>query len=317
MDTDRPSNVVQHSLDDDKPTQVLLQPSVKQFYEHATQYAIPNHHIHQNQHHHNQMYQPQHNHHPTIDDHCDNTSQSHFVPLPHVHLDLDTLSTSSFKALPSNHTKSISHLSQNHYLYPTHNPARTKPSPNGKTARNSLAQQSCAPNGKELKFNPFADENDRHANHFQLSKTCADYGNQTKFSSAPSNGRSVESSPFSRAFGFNRTNLMWTTANPNGGLKVEAQPSGGTTLAPHLHTSPNVSRFQIRTSAAANRSPNSADASRLQAFRPLLPVVDMTGSRSASGKGGSPYRSAANRAIEQMQFKCFDLSDEAGWLNFE
>lgn len=152
---------------------------------------------------------------------------------------------------------------------------------------------------KEPTFNPYADENDRSANHFQLSKTSAEY--PAKTNSNNHSTKFVESTPFARTFGFNRTNIIWNGA-PSG-LIFEAQPSG--TLATHLHTSPNVSRFQIRTNSLVNRSPNS-ESNKSQAFRPLLP--------DNAGKSKSPFRTSIS---QPMTFKCFDLSDEAGWLNFD
>lgn len=306
MDTEGPSTVGHH-LEDDKPSQVLIQQTVKSIHQSANQYAMPNQINHQHNHT-SQMYQP---HQPRPHQLSTNDNKNQFV-LPNIQLDLDSINTSSaLKTQPSNSTKSSnSHIVQNNYLLHTNPLPRSKPLQNsGKTTRTS---QSPMPTKEQHSFNPFADENDRSANHFQLSKTSAGNPTQTKIHN--NNGRPLESSPFSRVFGFNRTNLMWSTTNPgSGGLKVEAQPSG--TLASHLHTSPNVSRFQIRSSLSTNRSPTAGDSSRLQAFRPLLPV-DTTGGRPGGGKSGSPYRASANRP-DQMQFKCFDLIDEAGWLNFE
>lgn len=280
-----------------------------------------NHHQHNNNNNNtNQMYQQQQqqqDHHPfsANADICGQPPQTHFGGLPNnIHLDLDSINTSSMKTLPSsNQTKSSSHLAQNHhYLYHTNH--RTKPSPNPKSNRIPASQSTIILPNREHSFNPFADENDRSSNHFQLSKTSSvSVENPTQ---SKTNGRPVESSPFARTFGFNRTNLMWSASNSNGGLKVEAQPSG--TLATHLHTSPNVSRFQIRTSSSStNRSPTNGDSTRLQAFRQLLPVDTHSTASRTGAKSGSPYRSSANRTTDQMQFKCFDLSDEAGWLNFE
>lgn len=290
MDTDIPSNGAQlPPLDDGKHPQVLIQSPVKPNYQNANYFAM----INQN-HQHNQMY----NNHIVVNDERFVDSRPHQQQsiVSNV-MDLDQTSTSSSKLLPTNHTKSSqlvdTHLP--HYLYNT-NTTRSKPSFISKPTRHLLPKSVAKDNQS---FNPYADENDHSANHFQLSKTSAD----KKTNASPS--RSVESSPFSRTFGFNRTNLIWT-GNP--GLKVESQ-SGGQ-LATHLHTSPNVSRFQIRTSCSSSRSPN-GDSTRSQAFRPLLPV-DASG--RPSGKGNSPFR---NRANDQMTFKCFDLSDEAGWLNFD
>lgn len=320
MDTEGPSSNVSH-LDDDKPTQVLIQSSVKAIHQSAQRYAMPNQSHQHNQH--IQMYQQPH--HPSAhEEHFGKQPpQTTQQPFNNVHLELEPINTSSFKQLPSNQTKSSS-LVPNHYLYHTQNP-RTKPSPNAKpTTRYPMSQSASQPPNKEHSFNPFADENDRSANHFQLSKTESSIPPKpTQNGNLANGGRPIESSPFARTFGFNRTNLMWTTGNPNGGgLKVEAQPSG--TLATHLHTSPNVSRFQIRTSSStSNRSPTSGDSARLQAFRPLLPVdptaVGRPGSGNGKTSGASPYRSSSanHHRTDQMQFKCFDLSDEAGWLNFE
>lgn len=146
-------------------------------------------------------------------------------------------------------------------------------------------------------FNPFADENeDRNA--FQLSKTV----------NKPA-ARYVESSPFARTFGYNRTNIM---GNGSGGssLKYESAPGFVSSIS---STSPKVSHFHIRPVMQHTSKSNDSYEAKSQLFRPLLPVNKY---EMPATVRTSPFSEVSQDSVDQMTFKNYDLNDEY-WLNFD
>lgn len=162
-------------------------------------------------------------------------------------------------------------------------------------------------------FNPFADENDSNSN-FQLSKT-SDFHKKSPT-------RYLESSPFARTFGYNRTNLMphdASSTSSTGKQFVSTLRKCDSEFISTLSTSPNVSRFQIKHTGNRNQSNDSSESR--QVFRPLLP--DNHQHRIVVATAPPPLQSQApsfvyqqQNADEQMTFKTYDLNDEY-WLNFD
>lgn len=146
-------------------------------------------------------------------------------------------------------------------------------------------------------FNPFADEND-DGNSFQLSKTV---------NKPPA--RYVESSPFARTFGYNRTNIM---GNGSGGssLKYESAPGFVSSIST---TSPKVSHFHIRPVMQNSSKSNDAYEAKSQLFRPLLPVNKY---EMPATVRSSSFSEISQDSVDQMTFKNYDLNDEY-WLNFD
>lgn len=146
-------------------------------------------------------------------------------------------------------------------------------------------------------FNPFADEND-DGNAFQLSKTVHKQP-----------ARYVESSPFARTFGYNRTNIM---GNGSGGssLKYESAPGFVSSIST---TSPKVSHFHIRPVMQNSSKSNDAYETKSQLFRPLLPVNKY---EMPTTVRTSPFSEVSQDSVDQMTFKNYDLNDEY-WLNFD
>ena len=125
-----------------------------------------------------------------------------------------------------------------------------------------------------VSFMPFADENDRSCS-FQLSKLV---DNNTEQYTSRKTKNDENQLPFVRTFGYNRTNLMFNT--PTAAQNIN--------FTSNIHTSPHVSRFNIKSSSSSNSS--SISNSRLtsetlenvhghqlqqqqhhQVFRPILP----------------------------------------------
>lgn len=230
-------------------------------------------------------------------------------------------------------------------------------------------------------FNPFADENDAPSYNFQLSKTIwptksqsaqnnadgnfgcnnaynnanADHAGTAFATSTPTQtvrnealAQSQSQPPFTRTFGFNRTNLMWQSVGPSSGATANASSAFGGS-ANHVAGSnfgceplggggSNVSRFQIRSVSAehlCSSSPNDPNGGggggstsnvghSATAFRPLLPLqTKQQRSDCSPFVAASPFvadenscSSSSNYVDDPMTFKSYDLNDEY-WLNFD
>lgn len=204
-------------------------------------------------------------------------------------------------------------------------------------------------------FNPFADENDVPSYHFQLSKTISAAANSYpdrmqshQMSSVvktepPQNGSDMcqfggaattstptsAPQPFTRTFGFNRTNLMWQSHAQHGSSGSSGSAGAADMAASQIGSqntvsSANVSRFQLRSVSAEQLCAQSSlgNSAASQAFRPLLPLAVRSNSSSI---GCSPTtfvdeNSCSNGSTfidcDAMTFKSYDLNDEY-WLNFD